>query len=70
MSDPINQSPEAKMTDDLPDPDLKIILLGDSAVGKSKSALLVPHHPPLSHCAQQRLLESIAHTSLPLCAAL
>jgi GTPase SAR1 family protein len=23
-------------TDDLPDPDLKIILLGDSAVGKSK----------------------------------
>jgi GTPase SAR1 family protein len=27
---------KASSTDELPDPDLKIILLGDSAVGKSK----------------------------------
>lgn len=32
--DPQQQSPAVE--DDLPDPDLKIILLGDSAVGKSK----------------------------------
>lgn len=30
-----NSKPEPVL-DDLPDPDLKIILLGDSAVGKSK----------------------------------
>jgi hypothetical protein len=37
--EPLNVSPETSSTDNLPDPDLKIILLGDSAVGKSKSVL-------------------------------
>ena len=40
--EPTNQSPETASTDNLPDPDLKIILLGDSAVGKSK--LASSHH--------------------------
>ena len=35
--EPLHQSPDGGSTDNLPDPDLKIILLGDSAVGKSKS---------------------------------
>jgi len=35
--EPLYQSPDTSSTDNLPDPDLKIILLGDSAVGKSKS---------------------------------
>jgi Rab-like protein 2 len=30
------ESKQEPVLDDLPDPDLKIILLGDSAVGKSK----------------------------------
>mgnify|MGYP005992222369 CR=1 FL=1 len=32
----MESKPDATQTEELPDPDLKIILLGDSAVGKSK----------------------------------